>query len=145
MPHRVVKTADQFRGTFLFLAGVMFLPTSIGYLTQNVPLNTVSGLEWMPEPIYLWHMGAVFAPASLAATLIGLFSKRLADRPQLIGYGYAAAMAPPLIATGLGLIAVLHNAPPTVWFSIVANGSLAAAIYLCSEWPNPAPTPPKAN
>ena len=143
MPHRVIRSADQFRGTFLFLAGLMFLPVSIGYLFSDAPLSTMHGLEWMPEQIRLWHFGAVFAPASLTATLVGLFSSRLTRKPQIMGYGYAAAMAPPLIATGIALVALLHGAPPMVWQSIVAHGSLAAAIYLCSEWPNPAPTPPQ--
>lgn len=145
MPHRVIRSADQFRGTFLFLAGLMFLPVSIGYLFQDVPLNTMHGLEWMPEIIHLWHFGAVFAPASLTATIVGLFSRQLAHKPQLIGYGYAAAVAPPLIATGVALVALLHGAPPAIWFSIVTHGSLAAAIYLASEWPNPAPKPPKVS
>lgn len=145
MPHRLVRTADGFRGTFLFLVALMFLPISVAFALDSRPLWALSpGLGWIPDEVRVWHLGIVFAASLLAAVSIGLFSRRLSRWPNVIGWGYVAALVPPVLATILPLWGLFNGAPlGLLWQSIWPNLILSAVIYLGSEWPNPQPLPPR--
>ncbi len=133
------KTADRYRGTFLFLAGFMFLTPSIGFLFDHRQLNSLGGLSWIPDPVQVWHMGLVLALASLVSSVIGLVSRKLARRcPRVISWGYLAAMVPPVFMVVLSIWAVINGAAPLPWLvNMPMYLTLAAMIYLGSEWPNP--------
>jgi len=141
MPHRLVRTADGFRGTFLFLVGFMFLAPSISYLLNGSPLNALSGLEWVPGFVMLWHVGVLFTATTFAAAAIGGFSKYLPGK--VVAWGFLAAMVAPVVASVLACVSLLYGAGAAGLLSLLPNTTLAALIYLASEWPNPMPAPPK--
>lgn len=138
MPYRLIKSADRYRGTFLFLAGLMFLVQAVSYLLSPAPMNALPGLHWMPEVIMLWQAGLVLTVTSVFAASVGLLSKRLHKHVKVISYGYLAAMVAPLLQVTLGAWAIMHGAYE--WLpSMPTHVVLAAMIYLASEWPNPTP------
>lgn len=157
MPYRLIKSADKYRGTFLFLAGFMFLTPSINFLFSRRRLNSMEGLAWLPDFALMWHLGLVFTASCLFASVVGLLSKRLRHWHRLISYAYIAAMGPPMIMVMLGIWSIIAGAPALPWLiNMPMYGALAAMIYLVSEWPNPpreptwpvslpptAPPPPK--
>jgi hypothetical protein len=138
MPYRIIKTVDGRRGSFLVIAGLMFLPISVSYLFVEYGTRAAL-LAWLPEWVRLWHFGLVFTIASVAGVTIGLLSKRLS--PRFVGYGFAAVMVPPTVAAGLALLASLFGATPLGWVTVAFYGGMSALIYLASSWPNPLPTP----
>lgn len=138
MPYRLIKSADHYRGTFLFLAGVMFLTPAIGFLFDHRSLSEMGGLDWLPEFIAVWHLGFVLAASSLFASVVGLNSRRWARHIKLVSYAYLAAMLPPILVIGLGLWAIMNGSAVVPWLiSLPMYVALAAMIYLGSEWPNP--------
>ena len=139
MPYRIIKTVDGRRGSFLVLAGGMFLPVSTSYLFLDT-VDRTAVLSWLPEWIRLWQFGVIFTVASVAGIVIGLLSKRLS--PRIVGYGFAAVMIPPTTAGALFLLAALFGITPAGWITAFYYFSLSAMIYLASAWPNPTTTPP---
>lgn len=138
MPYRAIKTIDGHRGSFLVLAGLLFLPVSVSYVFLETSTR-VEVLSWMPDAIRLWHLGLVFTAASLFGTVVGLLSKRLP--PRVVGFGYMAVMIPPAFATVIFAVAALLGISTTAWLTVSTYGVIAAMIYLVSAWPNPTPPP----
>lgn len=150
MPYRLVRTADLFRGTALFLFGLMFVPTAIQWSLDGRTLAQRNpAFWWVPEYVHVWHFGLAFAVLASFAALVGLFSRRIGRLrgkdgrlgSELIGWGYAAAMSSPVIVAVMAILGGINGGglpwvPAAIFYSV-----LSMAIYLVSEWPNPTAVP----
>lgn len=139
MPHRLIPTVNDKRGSYLLEGSAAFLAIGFAYVTVKNRVRSAA-FGWLPFDIGADELGWIWVLVGAFGAVAALLSR---DHPTLEKIGYQALFVPPMLWALVYLISVIVVGNFPGLLSAVMFGLVAKWIMTVSDWPNPYPPRPR--